>query len=224
VRRALSIDDPWSRLSWVGPTSVLLVCVGLYGFLRLTLDHAPPPPVPRPVSVSVVTLLPAPATALPQVAPPVAVQPPKSEPAPEIEKPLPQPAPRATVPQPAPRTIVPKAKAVETPPQTPPPIAAQPQASNPTPSGGTVSARAIYKPMPEIPDELRHQNVDLIAVARFQVHADGKAEFELLQATPVPALNSALLDKLKTWRFFPAMENGKPIESTIDLRIPITVH
>jgi protein TonB len=86
-----------------------------------------------------------------------------------------------------------------------------------------MSARAIYRPMPEIPDTLRRRNVNVVAVALFHVGADGSATVELVQATFEPSLNRALLDTLKTWRFFPALENGKPITSTIEIRIPISV-
>jgi len=86
-----------------------------------------------------------------------------------------------------------------------------------------MGARAIYKPMPDIPDELRHRNLHFEAMARFRVATDGAAEVELTEATPVPSLNRALLEALKKWRFFPAMEEGRPIASTIDIRIPIQV-
>lgn len=45
----------------------------------------------------------------------------------------------------------------------------------------------------------------------------------MVEATSEPTLNRLLLESLKKWRFFPAMENGKPIGSTIDIRIPIEV-
>jgi protein TonB len=86
-----------------------------------------------------------------------------------------------------------------------------------------MSARAIYRPMPEIPDSLRHRTVDLVAVARFRVTVDGSAQVELTQPTGDPDLNRALVETLKRWRFFPAMQAGKPIRSTIDIRIPISV-
>jgi len=86
-----------------------------------------------------------------------------------------------------------------------------------------MGARALYQPMPEIPDSLRNRNIDLVAVARFRVAADGSAQVELIQSTPEPTLNSALLDTLVKWRFFPAMENGHPVASIIDIRIPISV-
>jgi protein TonB len=86
-----------------------------------------------------------------------------------------------------------------------------------------MGARAIYQPLPEMPEELRRRAIDLVAVARFHVAATGSAEVELIQPTPDAALNRALLETLKKWRFFPAMEGGKPQASTIDVRIPISV-
>jgi protein TonB len=86
-----------------------------------------------------------------------------------------------------------------------------------------MGARALYKPLPEIPAALRRRALELVAVARFRVAADGSAEVELIEPTGDTELNRALLDKLKTWRFFPAMEQGRPIASSLDIRIPISV-
>jgi periplasmic protein TonB len=86
-----------------------------------------------------------------------------------------------------------------------------------------MGARALYQPLPEIPEELRHRAMDLVALARFRVAANGSAEVELVQPTPDAALNRALLDALKKWRFFPAMDAGKPVASTLEIRIPISV-
>ena len=88
---------------------------------------------------------------------------------------------------------------------------------------GNMSARAVYKPMPEIPESLRHRTLELVAVARFRVTATGSAEVELTEPTSDPDLNRVLLETLKRWRFFPAMQAGKPVASTIDIRIPISV-
>ncbi len=62
-----------------------------------------------------------------------------------------------------------------------------------------------------------------MAVARFRVAADGSAEVDLIEPTPDPQLNRALLESLRRWRFFPAMENGKAAPSSLDIRIPISV-
>jgi periplasmic protein TonB len=86
-----------------------------------------------------------------------------------------------------------------------------------------MGARAILKPMPDIPEALRRRGVDLVAVARFRVAADGSAEVELIEPTPESTLNRALLEALRRWKFFPAIAEGRPIASIIDIRIPITV-
>jgi len=86
-----------------------------------------------------------------------------------------------------------------------------------------MGARAILKPMPEIPDALRHRALDLVAVARFRVAADGRAEVDLIEPTPDPQLNRALMEALRRWKFSPAVSAGRPVASTIDIRIPISV-
>jgi len=86
-----------------------------------------------------------------------------------------------------------------------------------------MGARALYKPLPEIPEALRRHTVDVVALARFKVAADGSAQVELVEPTSDTDLNRALLDSLKRWRFFPAMQNGKPVASSVDIRIPVSV-
>ena len=89
--------------------------------------------------------------------------------------------------------------------------------------GGSMSARALFRPLPEVPERLRHRDVELLAVARFRVAPDGSAQVELIEPTSEPTLNESLLATLRTWRFFPALEDGRPVVSTIDIRIPISV-
>jgi periplasmic protein TonB len=88
---------------------------------------------------------------------------------------------------------------------------------------GRVSARAIFQPLPQIPDDLRREALDVVAVARFRVEPNGAATVELVQPTPNLQLNRALLETLKRWRFFPAMQDGRAVASTIDIRIPVWV-
>jgi periplasmic protein TonB len=241
-------DDPWQRLPWLLPLALLLTVLSQMGFLSLLRQPSTPTAVQRPVDVQVMELpvtASAPAT---QPTPPARRSPaplkPRTErpiprptpapqetrveaprdptPAPEAEPSAAAPSAAATVPAPA-GTASPSAP-TGLPPQTP--VAAVPPDRGPQgpPSGtDTMSARAIYKPMPEIPDSLRHRTVDLVAVARFRVTVDGSAQVELTQPTGDPDLNRALVETLKRWRFFPAMQAGKPILSTIDIRIPISV-
>ena len=86
-----------------------------------------------------------------------------------------------------------------------------------------MSARALFRPLPEVPERLRHRDVELLAVARFRVAVDGSAQVELIEPTNEPTLNQSLLATLRTWRFFPALDEGRPVVSTIDIRIPISV-
>src|SRR5207245_1815467 len=92
--------------------------------------------------------------------------------------------------------------------------------------GGRMGARTIYRPKPEeleLPEALRHRTIELVAVARFRVGADGSARVELVEPTSDSALNRALLVWLRRFRFFPGMQDGKPIVSTVDIRVPISV-
>ena len=86
-----------------------------------------------------------------------------------------------------------------------------------------MGARAIYQPKPEIPETLRRQSLDVVAVARFRVAVNGSAQVELVQTTSNPELDQVLLEALKRWRFFPGMQDGKPVPSTVDIRVPVTV-
>ena len=87
----------------------------------------------------------------------------------------------------------------------------------------TVGARAIYAPTPVIPDDLREDVMQTEAVARFKVSFDGVSEVRLEKPTSNPRLNQVLLDTLKQWKFFPAVKNGVAIESSFEVRIPISV-
>ena len=235
-------DDPWPRLRWLVPAALGLTLVSQMAFLSLLRLPASPPTVPRPVDVQVIELPAPPASARP--APPER----RSSPPPRrLDAPSPRPVlapsePRIEVPRapappvaeepvtPAPAATVPAPPAPSPPsaaPSTQVPLTALPPSRGPQDAtlGGTdsMSARAIYKPMPEIPEALRRRTIDMVAVARFRVDAAGRAQVELVEPTLDPDLNRALLESLKRWRFFPATQAGRPVASTIDVRIPVSV-
>jgi protein TonB len=87
----------------------------------------------------------------------------------------------------------------------------------------TSGARAIYAPIPIIPDDLREDSFHAIAVAHFKVAPDGTVDVTLAPPTQNPRLNRILLATLREWQFFPAMKDGIAIASEFDVRIPITV-
>jgi periplasmic protein TonB len=84
-------------------------------------------------------------------------------------------------------------------------------------------ARALYAPTPDIPDDMRDEPFQAVAVAHFTVSNNGDVRVSLTQPTANPRMNQILLDTLKQWRFFPAMKSGIAVDSEFDLRIPITV-
>jgi protein TonB len=217
-------DNPWRRLPWTLPLALVLAALWLSLFASLLSMGRAPEQKPQPaIEAQLVTLPPPPAPPAPPETKPPPPMPPPPPPVPEI---APQPKPPPVAKRPPPPRPRPEPRPAPTPPkeETPPPVAA-PAPPPPTraPTGGQMGARAIYKPMPAIPDDLRRQSFDDVAVARFEVAPDGSAKVELMQPTHNPGLNRLLLDTLKTWRFFPAMANGQPVASAIEIRIPITV-
>lgn len=82
----------------------------------------------------------------------------------------------------------------------------------------------ISQPLPVLPDDLREDGYQAVAVARFLVHADGTFDIDLVKPTANPRLNQILLETLRRWRFFPAMENGRPVESRQDVRVHFNVN
>lgn len=94
-------------------------------------------------------------------------------------------------------------------------------------SGGGVSddlgARALYAPVPQIPDDLRENVFSAVAIAHFVVDREGHVQVTLVKPTPNPRLNHVILESLRTWKFFPAVKDGVAIASEFDVRIPIAV-
>jgi len=234
ARRAYR-DHPWARLPWLVPTAALIALAAIAGFLGLLIGTPAAPLAPVPLEAQVVELPPAPAAVSepqPQAEPPPPIPepeplPPQAEPDPtpppllaEPDPPAPPPPPKPTPPRPAR-----PARPTHSPPSSSRPPAPAPQQSAPAlaPGANTASARAVYQPLPEIPEALRHHAIELVAVARFRVAADGSAEVELVSPTPDPRFNRVLLETLRKWRFFPKIEAGKPVASTLDVRIPISV-
>jgi periplasmic protein TonB len=203
--------------------------------LELPPPAPPAPPVPRPPAPPPKPVAPRPKPKpmveprpqtppappppawTPEVKLPEAAEPPVSEPGPAVA-----PAPPATVSPSPPGTPGSSSGPTSTAVAPSPPATSGGTGLGP-PGGGAMGARAIYKPLPEIPEALRHRSLEMVAVARFRVAANGLTQVELTEPTSDPELNRALLASLKQWRFFPAMQDGRPVASTVDIRIPISV-
>jgi protein TonB len=92
-----------------------------------------------------------------------------------------------------------------------------------TTASGVTQARLLSQPLPVLPDDLREMAYRAEALARFAVHPDGTFDIRLVTPTQNPRLNQILLETLRKWRFFPAMDNGYPVESHQDVRIHFNV-
>jgi periplasmic protein TonB len=234
VSAAYYRDESWRRLPWLLPLALLLSALALAAFLWFLSGPRYTPPPPPAVQVDVVEL-PAPPPPQAETLPPPEPEPPpppvvepEPEPPPSPPERAIEPAPEAPPPPPPKPTPRPKVLVAKPPPTTAPPpqtaVAPPPPPPSAAPAGGnTMGPRALYQPKPEIPEEFRRHRLDLVAVARFQIATNGSTQVELIEPTPEPSLNRAILETLKKWRFFPALENGKPVAATIDIRIPLAV-
>jgi periplasmic protein TonB len=236
------LDEPWRRLAWIAPLAVFIWVAVLFGFSLLLIETGAPPPELKPLEARVIEL---PATGgLQRGSTPVAHAAPPRTHAESMRRPVPavHPPPRVhrrekikplAPPFPPSPAGTAKEQALPTPGGTPAPPAARPDdagvarekgnGNNPGLGSDTTGARAIYAPVPKIPDELREDTLTTVAVAHFRVDRDGKAMVVLVQPTANPQLNEIVLDTLKQWRFFPAMKGGVAVNSEFDVRFPISV-
>jgi periplasmic protein TonB len=231
------LDEPGRRFVWVAPLSITIWAALLLLFSLLLEQTAPPLPELKPVEAQIVELPPTVAGLQGAPAPPVAPLTPK--PRVEVKRKIVRlfrPHKARTIPELAPSPLgVRKAPAESEPaPSAPPSKATTGEATNGPPnesgSGGSsargsdnLGARAIYAPVPEIPDDLREEIFAAVAVAHFEVTYDGTVKVSLIKPTSNPRLNEIILETLKQWRFFPAMKAGVAIDSAFDVRIPISV-
>lgn len=226
---------PW----WPWPLALLLWLALLWGVGFLLAAPHPVAPPPAPLDAQLIELPPPPAPPKPQVVtppqpvhtvtprsvtPPIA---PVTQPTPPLPKVALASSPAADPPpakaDPAPPTP-PTPPSPPSPPSPPPAPPAPPAPAAKGPAGtAQMGARALYQPKPVLPESLRDSPIHVTVLARFHIQADGSARVELTQPAPDPRINQLILNTLKTWRFFPAIESGKPVASTLDISLPIDV-
>jgi len=234
-------------LSWIIPFSLLLWAALLTSFAVLLERTTPPPPDLAPAEVHIVELPPTgglKGAAVVKHTPSVAAKPKAIAPKykPHLNRtaaavtPVTRPA-KPKIRRSPPETLVPPSPSGTAKKSTEiPRPAGQASAETEAPNAGVQAAgsgggigsgssgaRAIYAPQPVIPDSLREEAFQTVAVARFKVSYGGQAQVTLITPTESPQLNELLLESLRKWRFFPAMKAGGAIDSQFDLRIPISV-
>lgn len=206
-------ESPWQRLPWTLASALLAWVILLWAFGEFMSRPERLAPVQKPIDAKLIEI-PAP----PKESKPPSPRQVKREALPKKVAVQPK---VETRPEPAhlPPKIQPK---IDAPPKAPPPPPPLPPQHG-TPGGDVMGARAIYSPKPQIPDEFRQDAMDALVVARFHISADGSIKVELITATPNPELNRTVLDTLNTWKFFPAMRDGKPVASSQDVRFRLVV-
>ena len=207
-------EGAWRRFAIVLP-AVVVAWASILWLLGLLVAREPIAPPPQPIDARLIELPSEapPARETPAPPPPVVRTPRRIE-RPVVHEAQPRPVPEAPSVEPAPQAAPPT--------PTPPPVAAAPSPPPAAPVGPT-AARALYKPLPKVPDELRDRASSAEALARFAIAADGTVSVELVTPTPDPLLNRAILETLRTWRFSPATENGKPVPSSQELRVRVEI-
>ena len=179
------------------------------------------PPVSPPIDARIIELpaaeTPAQPTSTPQSTPksiPKIIQPhPVAPPAP----------PQASLPQPPalPSALPPTpSKTASSPPTS---VPAKTSPDNSQTGTAQMGAHAIYQPKPVIPEDLRDETIHMVVLARFHISAEGNVTVELIKPAPDPRINQIVLTTLKTWRYFPAIQSGKPVASTEDVQVAIDV-
>ncbi len=211
------IENPWRRLPWTLGFAFLLWLTLFWVFGRYLSIPEKIPAKQKPIDARLVEI----------------PSPPKpSEPKGVVKpvKPLPKSVPRQKVspPQKSDAAKPAPSKAEDQKPASPARAEAKtppaPDASQKgMPGGDEMAARAIYSPKPEIPEEYRQDEMDVLVVARFHVAADGTVKVELVTPSSIPGFNQAILDTLGTWKFFPALKDGKPVDSVQDVRFRFQV-
>jgi protein TonB len=197
---------PWAVLLW-------LFAIWLAG--RFLMTAPVPAAVPQEIDAQIIEQIteqsPSPAAAPAPLKAPM-IKP--IEPLPVLEKTA------VSVPLPSPPVVKTVVQAVAAPSALTPPTLAPPTA--PTTSNGPYGtenhgALAVFKPDPQIPDDLLGAANGQQVTARFHISADGSLTVELLKKTSDPRLNRSILETLKKWRFEPAVQAKKAVATIQDV-------
>ncbi|PRX36758.1 outer membrane transport energization protein TonB [Paraburkholderia sp. BL18I3N2] len=226
MRPTTSIDDSPTLRIVLAIVVALVVWIVFLLALGHWLDATTPQRAPdKPLEMRVVELDPQPPVH-PEPVPTVKPQRPVEPRQHAAPKPIQARAPRQPTPDVQPtRILAPNepTASTESPARSPNSQEERQSTSQPTLSPGDTAARSIAQPLPELPDDLREQAYQTVATARFAIHVDGSVDVELLKPTQNPRLNQLLLEALRKWRFFPALQGGRPIESKQDVRVHFNV-
>jgi TonB family protein len=133
-------------------------------------------------------------------------------------------APKATpIPTPTPQPV-----ATPTPAPTPQPtIAPTPEPTpeaTPTP-GVTAGAQPVVKPYPDIPDELKSDDYSSYVRVLVSISAAGDTKkVTLVTSSGTVDIDQRVISAMMQWKWKPALENGKPVDSVEHYRFNFEVN
>jgi len=88
--------------------------------------------------------------------------------------------------------------------------------------GGVSPPKRIYDPDPEYSEEARKAKYQGVCVLYVVIGPDGKTRDIRVQRTLGLGLDEKAIEAVKTWRFEPAMKDGKPV--AVAVNIEVTFH
>ncbi len=200
----------------------LSVALHAAAIVCLALADQAPPPLPSTVEVTVALLPPAPMLR------PVAVEPTAQPAAPQTiarTTSRSRAGPAAAPPSPAPPSAQTVSAATAESAAASPGLGETAAAAETATSAGP-TREALYElgaadtPLPDYPWSARRRNREGRVVVRLMVAADGSVQLaEVLESSGDLALDEAARDTLSKWRLHPALNNGTPMATHIDVPI-----
>jgi protein TonB len=123
-------------------------------------------------------------------------------------------------PQPRPLPVTTPPQPVTEPLPTPPPPVPKPILE---PVGPTKNAQPSSQVYPDIPEDLTSEDYKSSVRVKVDVAADGSFTVSLVTSSGKMEVDQRVLDALKRWKWKPALQNGKPIASTLRFRFNFEV-
>jgi periplasmic protein TonB len=90
--------------------------------------------------------------------------------------------------------------------------------------GGVTAPRAVYAPDPEYSEEARKAKYQGTVVLYVIVNADGRPRDMRIVRSLGLGLDEKVLEAVRTWRFEPAMRDGRPVSVQINVEVSFRLY
>ena len=87
-------------------------------------------------------------------------------------------------------------------------------------SSPVIPPRPISTPDPPYPEDAREKTEEGVVTLQILVTKEGGVgSAKIVSSSHIPDIDNAALDGVKLWRFTPALQNSKPVESWVQIKI-----